>query len=150
MDTINIRITMNEWGEFDLFLTIGDQSMKIYLSWGCFSFEHFIAWLKTVDSGNKAESYSIDEEGPDKELIAEPSGGSGLITFLVIDPYADETTIFIQSVWTKTQFISAFKGGILSFFMHEFVPEDFIGYSCESEPHLGERILADPWLQNEP
>lgn len=120
-------------------------------------------------------SYPIDEEGPDKALVIElPLVAPGWINFRVVDPYADEETVFIRGILERKQFISAIKQEIFRYFKEEFVIEDFIGYippgaletaimeylgpekfreeygerprPFEQEPHFGEKILADPWF----
>jgi len=128
LEKISVSIVTTEWGEFDLILSIGDRSLKIYLAYGCFCFEHFISWLKTVEIGSAQKPYPIDEEGPDKALVIEPLVAPGLIGFRVVDPYAEEETVFIRGILERKQFISAIKQEIFRYFKEEFVIEKFIGY----------------------
>jgi len=177
LEKISVSIVTTEWGEFDLILSIGARSLKIYLAYGCFCFEYFISWLKTVETGSVQRPYPIDEEGIDKALVIEPLVAPGLIDFRVVDPYAKDETVFIQGLLERKQFISAIKQEIFRYFKEEFVIKDFIGYippeaveemirdhlgpekfreeygesplPFEQEPHFGERILADPWFADQ-
>ena len=175
-EDLRVRISMDEWGDFVLHLAIDEDATAIHLADGCFSFEHFIAWLKTVEGEHRTQAYPIDEEGPDKEIMIAPLRDGGHVRFQVVD-LSSSGTACLQGILEKKQCIAAFKKEIRSFFADRFDHEKFRGYinprglavslmeyfgeegltrlypggdkalsEIKPLPHLGERILADPWL----
>ncbi len=171
-----VNFEMTPYGDVDMHITVGDQTVTIFLSSAVFCFEHFIGWLTEIERGAAVPRYSIDEEGPDKEIHISEVAIPDIVRIRILGLH-EEQKVFLDGYINQKQFISAYKEALKSFFSVGYVEEEevdpealknaLVEYFGEEqykemygnsddklvdEPRqkisLKERVLSNPWLHS--
>jgi hypothetical protein len=144
-EPVSIKFRMERrWPK--LKLQAGNEHVDIFLSSVYPPFEDMLAWIRMVARGALPAQLRIEEEGPDKNIIAFDTGEPER-TLLVIGDY-DWEEVYVQAVVSRQALVSHFKSALRHFFTSGFEPKNW----QEWEPNdaggqLKQRMLADPWLK---
>lgn len=146
LDKVWIDETKAGWSA--IYLTVNGVENQIICSNAFDPFETLLHFARVLDEGGLPLSFTIDEEGTDKQFEAYDTATEDRFYFILSNPNAEDRDIFVEGIFSKKEFSSKMKAAFKDFLEHRYIDEEWDWYADKNEPSFKERLLNDPWINS--
>jgi len=142
---LKAKFIIGEAGWATLRLCIDKTEYEIQISYVYPPFWDILSWVKMVDRGEMPVAVTIDEEGTEKVLSAEPLYNSDLLLFRLTEKY--ETGFIAEDLISKTVLVEVFRKAFRELLATGFDPEKWGGPGGGADEKNYLSMADDEWFR---
>jgi len=138
------KFIIEEYGWAILRIAIDNLEYEARLTCVFPPFWDILTWIKLVDRGELPASVSIDEEGAEKVLSAEPLSQDDIVLFRI--GYKYETGYQAEALVSRRTIVNVFRTAFTELLSTGFDPNEWYNHNDDDKDKKRLKIADDEWL----